>query len=60
MPLQQKTFENIVAIGEIAQNEQLFLLPQSFHFHSIKILSFIENLHTFGEDAAYLLYIGIG
>ena len=28
--LQQMTFENIVTKGEIAQNEQFLLLPQSF------------------------------
>ena len=45
MPLQQMTFENIVAKGENAHNEQLLLLPQCFNIHSIIALSFIESFH---------------
>ena len=35
MPLQQTTFENIVAKGEIAHDEQFILLSQCFQLNSI-------------------------
>ena len=42
IPRQQTTFENIVSNGEIAQNEQILLLPQYFQIYRIIILSTIE------------------
>ena len=42
------TFENIVVKGEIAQNEQFRLLPQSFQLSFPVIMpTIIEILHTF-------------
>ena len=43
--LQQMTFENIVAQGEIAHNEQFLIFPQCFHLNSIVIISYIELSH---------------
>ena len=62
MPLQQTTFENIVTKGEIAQNEQILILPQCFQFYSIIVPLIIENVHIFAKmflksSAAYLLYV---
>ena len=37
MPLQQTTFENTVAKGEIAQNKQFIHLPKCFQLYSIII-----------------------
>ena len=42
MPLQQKTFVNIVTKGEIAQNEQCRVLAQSFQLFYVSIPSFSE------------------
>ena len=47
MPLQQTTFENIVTIVEIAQNEQLLLLPQCFQLFSVITPIFIELFRDF-------------
>ena len=42
-PLQRRTFENIVAKGEIAHDEQFVLLPQCFQlFLYIITLSFTD------------------
>ena len=57
MHLQQMSFENIVAKGDIAHNEQFLLLPQFFLLYSIIKLLFIEISHSFAED---LLYVGKG
>ena len=35
MPLQQKTFENIVTKGEIAHHEQFSILPRCFQHYLI-------------------------
>ena len=45
-PLQQITFENIVAKGEIAQNKQFPLMSQCFQLYKKIILSFNPLLHT--------------
>ena len=50
-PLQQTTFEIIVAKGEIANIEQLLHFPQQFQLFSIILLSFI--------DIIYVLYLMI-
>ena len=60
MPLQQTTFEIILANEEIAHNEQFLYLPQWFQLYSIIILSFIEffnilNLLISKSSAADLL-----
>ena len=34
---------------EIAQNEQILLLPQCFHLFSVKLPTFIEPLHVFAR-----------
>ena len=47
MPLQQTTFENIVAKGEIAHDEQFLLLQQCFQFNAIFICLFLEISHMF-------------
>ena len=63
--LQQTNFENIVAKGEIAQNEQFHHLPLCFQLFSVPILSFIECCHVFAwlftkSSAADLFYVGKG
>ena len=42
--LQQTSFENIVAKGEISLNDQFLLLPQFVQLFSINILSFLEMI----------------
>ena len=41
-PLQQTTFENIVAKGESAHDEQFLLFPQYFQLYSMIKHSFVE------------------
>ena len=62
MPLEQKTFENTVTKGEIAQDEQFLLLPQCFQLFSVIILPFIEIFHIFVYmfSAVYLVHEGKG
>ena len=43
---QQTTFENIVTKVEIADDEQLLCLQQSFQIYSIISFSFIEFFHS--------------
>ena len=45
--LQQTTFENIVAKGEIAHDEQFFLCPQCFILYLTIKLSFMEIFQVF-------------
>ena len=45
-PLQQTTFEVIVAEGEIAHNEQLLHLPQKLQLFSIILHSFLEIIYV--------------
>ena len=49
MHLQQTTFENIVAKGEMAHDEQFHLLSQSFQLYLIIKLSFMEIFHAFAN-----------
>ena len=63
MPLQQMTFENIEAKGEIAHDEKFH--SQYFQLHFIIILPFIENFHIFAQrcsksSTADLSYVGKG
>ena len=63
MPLQQTTFENIVAKREIAQNEQFLLLPQCYQLCLVIIPIFIEMFYCFAKmfsksSAAESLYVG--
>ena len=65
MPLQQMTFENIVAKGEIVQNEHLLLFPSCFQLCAVIIPPFIENfnvcIYMFSKlSAADILYMGNG
>ena len=65
MPLQQTTFENTVAKGEIAHNEQFLHLPQCFQLYLMMKLLCIEIFHIFvnmflKSSAADLLYVGKG
>ena len=60
-PLQQTTFENIVAKVEIAHKEQFNPLPQYFQLNLKIILSLIDSFHIFAymlskSYAADLLY----
>ena len=62
MPLQQTTFENTVAKGEIVHYEQFLHLPQCFQLYLIIQLSFIEIFHVFAymfwkSSAADLMYV---
>ena len=62
MPLQQTSFENIVAKGENAHNEQFHILLQCFQLYSIIPLLFIDFLSIFDNmfsksSAAELLYV---
>ena len=43
MPLQQTTFENIVTKGDIAQSNQLLLLPDCFQLYSTIIHSLFRS-----------------
>ena len=52
------TFENIMAKGEIAHNEQFPLWPQCFQLFLMIKLSFIEIFHVFVNRIAELLYVG--
>ena len=45
--LEQMTFENIVAKGEIAYNEQFIHLPKCFQLFSINKLSCIEIIYGY-------------
>ena len=49
MPLQQMTFENMLAKGEIAQNEQFLHLPKSFQLFSVIVPSFIKIFEEFAN-----------
>ena len=64
MPLQQKTFENIVTNDEMAHNEQFHLLPQCFQLYSIMIFPHIEIFHSvvymFSKSSASSLLIVCG
>ena len=58
-------FENIVAKGEIAHDQQFLLWPQSFQLYLIIKLSFMEIFQVFvtmfsKSSAADLLYVGKG
>ena len=46
-PLQQATFERIVAKGWIARNDTFILLPQFVYLYSIILLSFIKIFHIY-------------
>ena len=48
-PLQQLTFESSVTKGEIAQNEQILLVPQRFHLVLIINISFMEIFYIFAN-----------
>ena len=57
------TFENFLAKGEIAQDEQFPLLPQCFQLYLIIKLSFMDIFLFFfplfsKSSAADLLYVG--
>ena len=52
--MQQTTFENIWAKGEIAHNEQFLNLPQCFKLYSMIKLSFIEIYHIFNKKLSNL------
>ena len=59
------TIENIVVREEIAQNEQLLLLPECYQFYLILKFSFIEIVHVFVHkfwktSATEMLYVGKG
>ena len=59
----QTTFENIVAKGEIAHDEQFLLWPQCFQLYLTVKLSFKEILQVFftmfsKSFAADLVYVG--
>ena len=61
----QTTFENILAKGEIAHNEQFLLWPQCFQLYLSIKLSFIEIFQVFVTmfsklSAADFLYVGKG
>ena len=67
MPVQQMTFENIVAKEEIAHDKlYIFLvLPQCLYLNSIIVLSFRESVLIFDKmftksSAVDLLYVGKG
>ena len=65
MPLQQTTFENIVAKGEITHDEQFHLWPQCFQLYLTINLSLMEIFQDFAtmfskSSAADLLYVGKG
>ena len=60
--LQQTTFENIMAKGEIAHDEQFPLFPQCFQLYLMIKLSFMELFHIFAiifskSSAAELSYV---
>ena len=60
--MKQTTFENIVANGKIAHNEQFLHLPQCFRLYLIITPLFIENFQIFARmlsklSAADLLYV---
>ena len=62
---QQTTFENIVAKGEIAHDEQFHLSPQCFQLYLTIKLSFMEIIQVFvtmllKSSAADWLYVGKG
>ena len=61
----QTTFENIVAKGEIAHDEQFLHLPQCFQLYLIIKGPFMEISQCFARmfsksSAADLLYVGKG
>ena len=49
MHLQQTTFENVVAKGEIAHDELFHILPQCFQLYLMFKLSFMEMFHIFAN-----------
>ena len=57
------TYVNSVAKGEIAHNEEIFLMSQYFLLFSENVLSFSQMYHSFAyllskSSAAGLLYVG--
>ena len=61
----ETTFENIVAKGEIARDEQFPLWPQCFQLYLTVKISLVEIFQVFvtmfsKSSAADLLYIGKG
>ena len=46
-PLQQMTFENIVAKGEIAHHEQFLILPLCFQIYAIILFSTLKICNIF-------------
>ena len=62
MPLQETACANIMAKGEIANDEQLLHLSQCFKTYSKIVHSYIEMFHSFHMmcAAAALVYVGKG